>query len=71
MNDRFRVLFIDDARAQQLECTDKWHDFCYHIYEFDGSDVRFIACDGMQPEDACFVRDLRWVSILLNTLAKA
>lgn len=68
--DRFRVLFIEDARKQDLEVTDKWHDFCYHIYDYKTDPPTFIACDSMQPEDAYFVRDLCWIPELLNRLNK-
>lgn len=60
---------MKDAKALSLPDSDGWYDdYRGLLYDFSTTPPTYIACDGMEPEDVMFPRDLRWVPTLLNKL---
>jgi hypothetical protein len=66
--ERFRVIYIDDAKVQGLPGLGHWDDAGAALYDFATDPPTLVATDAMQPEDANFTRDLAWVPELLNEL---
>ena len=72
MTDRFRVVTVKEARAQDLPGVGIWdNDFDNLLYDFGvvGPPI-LVASDRMDPEDVTFKRGLAWAPKLLNLLAR-
>jgi hypothetical protein len=69
--ERYRAVFVDDARAQGLPSSDAYsdHDFGCLLYDFSSDPPRYVGDDIGSPEDKLLVRDFRWVAAELNRLA--
>lgn len=68
--DRFQVFTVDEAQKLKLPEAEEhgtWDDRNL-LYDFLTEPPKFVACDGGEPEDHSFYRDLSWVVRLLNDI---
>lgn len=73
--DKFIVVSTDEAVKQKLPGWEYFHrnggDWHLCLYETDGEKpIRLVGEDGGEPEDQTLYRDLKWVPIEMNRLAK-
>jgi len=68
---KYISVWSDTAYEMNYPYSDEYEGcHCSLLYETDGEKpIRLIATDQMEPEDASFGRDLKWVVEELNKLA--